>query len=159
MKQESLQDHTLRLSINAPSSHNMNLLRRIVCRKSKHTFSVHFFLENRAFMRSWEKIWRSRTCHRRQRGTCAFYGYKNTLRISNNYCIWTAPQLDESVAVLSFTYSVYVVCYSSNMTGKICEVYIYVIGVKDCHVWFHLPLISLLFMIFISSLFTVTPIL
>ena len=53
--------------------------------KSKHTFyAQRCFSKIAAFVRSWKKAWRSRTCHSRQRGTYALYGYKHTLRIHNN---------------------------------------------------------------------------
>ena len=83
-----------------------------------HFMLNFFFLEIAPFMWLCGTIWRSRTCHRWQCGTCTSYGYKITLRICNNHCFSSLPRLDEGAAILIFTYTVFIVSYSSYMTGK-----------------------------------------
>jgi len=81
--------------------------------------SINFFFPKIArVMKLCGTTWRSRTCHRRQCGTYASYGYKHTLRIRNNYWFSAAPRLYKGAAMLSFTYTAFVVCYYNNMTGK-----------------------------------------
>ena len=80
--------------------------------------SNFFWLKIEPFMRLYETLWRGRKCHRRQCGKCALYSYKQTLRIRNNYCFSTLPGLDVGAAMLSFTHTVFIVCYSNRMTGK-----------------------------------------
>ena len=74
--------------------------------------SNFFFFEIRCLVRPWDKTWRSRTCHSRQRGTCPFYGYKHTLRIHNSTSVRRRRRN------VQFHVQCFVVCYYSNMTGK-----------------------------------------